>query len=195
MASDDRDEPIRFECIRCGACCSSKEMLVTVTGRDVSRIALALGLDAGQMLRVIDFYLHVENDPLPLGLRHIDRVRTEKGLAILALKKNEVGACVFLENNLCLIHPARPGVCRAFPFVFFKDARATSWGLSALNTLCPGLGQGPEVHSASLHEVAEDVLEDISIYSEFVQEWNEQNHEHSALFLIESILSDIRFLA
>ena len=48
-------------------------------------------------------------------------MKTEQGTAYVALKKLDDGSCVFLDNNLCLIHPIRPAVCASFPFVFRRD--------------------------------------------------------------------------
>jgi Fe-S-cluster containining protein len=185
--------PPRFECTRCGACCSARDLIVTLTGRDIARIAVGLGLDARQLLRAIDFYVSSNGETLPAGLQHTPQVMTEKGRAIIALKKSESGSCVFLDNNLCLIHSIRPGACRAFPFFFSDEGGTTAWGLSAMKSICPGLGKGKRVSSTELLETAEQILEEIAISKDFIGEWNESTTTHRSVDFVESILHDSRF--
>ncbi|MFW9932511.1 MAG: YkgJ family cysteine cluster protein, partial [Candidatus Thorarchaeota archaeon] len=183
-----------FKCICCGACCSQKDMIVTLTGRDISYLAHALGLDAKQMLRVVDFYIQTKAMILPQGLQNIPRIETERGLAIIALKKNPTGECIFLENDLCMVHPARPGVCKSFPFTFREENDEISYGLSAKQSICPGIGQGDEILVNELLILAQEILEDLSIFSEFVSYWNDSEHEHEASMFLEAVLADIRFI-
>jgi Fe-S-cluster containining protein len=169
-------------------------MLVTLTGRDLVKIAVTLGLNADHMLRTIDFYIQVEGDLVPEGLKHIPQTRTEEGYAIIALKKNEVGACIFLEDDKCMIHAIRPGACASFPFVYERVTDGIDWGLSAKKEICPGIGKGPIVNEEELLETATSVLEELEIYREFTSEWNDTNPPHTAEKLIARIISDIRFI-
>ncbi len=166
---------------------------MTLTGRDITRIAFTLSLEPKHMLRAVDFYVQSDSIPLPDGLRDVARPLTEQGLTIIALKKAPSGQCIFLDNNLCMIHPARPGVCRAFPFTFNELEDDITWGFNAMMSICPGLGQGDEMNPSDLHITAQEVLEDIAIYRQFVMEWNNTFSSHTALSLLERILSDPRF--
>jgi len=168
-------------------------MIVTLTGHDITRIAFALGLDSTQMLKVVDFYIQPENTISPIGLQDTIRLKTENGMAVLALRKNKSHQCIFLDDDLCMIHPARPGACRAFPFVFSYMEEEISWGLSALKSICPGLGSGEEVDFAELYDIAQEVLEDLALFREFGYDWNQRNCEHTAVLLLDSVLSDPRF--
>lgn len=185
------DEPILFECIKCGACCREESLLVTVTGRDLVRISMVLGLDASELIRALDFYL-VSGITAHDGLRDFPALNTEKGPAYVALKKMENGDCVFLKDNLCMIHTIRPVVCMSFPFVFQDAGDHRKWGLSAMKHICPGLGSGPRVIGSELIELADTVLEDLVLFKEFGEEWSTIT-EPSAQKLIEAILSDSRF--
>ena len=147
-----KDDQIQFECTKCGACCREDSLLVTVTGRDIARISQGLGLDSNEVIRALDFYL-VSGEDTPEGLRDIPPVNTEHGLAYVALKKLENGDCVFLKDNLCMIHAIRPGVCMSFPFVFWDEGDENTWGLSAKKEICPGLGEGPVVDVSELREL------------------------------------------
>jgi len=185
------DESILFECTKCGACCREESLLVTITGRDLARISLILGLDAKELIRAVDFYL-VSGITSRDGLRDFPPLNTEKGPAYITLKKMEDGDCVFLKDDLCMIHKFRPVVCMSFPFVFQDAGNHRKWGLSSMQHICPGLGNGPKVLGSELIELADTVLEDLVLFREFAEDWN-TNSEPTALKLIEAILKDPRF--
>ena len=185
---------VHFECIRCGACCKNLDLIVTLTGRDIAKIAISLGLSSEQMLRAVDFYIQDENGSLPIGLKHIPQIVTEEGQAIIALKKNPDGDCIFLKDALCMIHEIRPGACAAYPFVFERKDDGMTWGLSAMKEICPGIGNGPAVRESELLETATMVLEEIEIYREFANDWNTIRESHTALQILSDVLSDIRFI-
>jgi len=189
---NSRNGQIQFECTKCGACCRENSLLVTVTGRDIVRISMGLNLASSEIIRALDFYLSAGNQSSQ-GLRDFPVVNTEKGLAYVALKKLENGDCVFLKDNLCMIHLIRPAVCMSFPFVFSKDEAGMSWGLSAMKHICPGLDSGPKVRDSDLRELAISVLEDLDIYNDFVNEWNQEENPTAAR-LVETILDDPRFI-
>ena len=145
------------------------------------------------MLKVVDFMILPAGSSRPRGLRGIPAAETERGPAVLALRKMKNGDCAFLENDLCMIHPARPSVCQSFPFVFRRDSGGTYWGLSAQKEICPGLGEGPEVDERELNDIARIILDDMDKYAEFVSEWNEAEPAPTAARLLQAILLDPRF--
>ncbi len=186
------DDRIQFECIKCGACCREDALLVTVTGRDIARISMGLGLESSDAVKAFDFYL-MSGSESPEGLRNISALNTEQGPAYIALKKLENGDCIFLKDDLCMIHTIRPGVCMSFPFVFWDGGDEKTWGLSAMKEICPGLGSGPKVEISDLRELADAVLEDIELFKDFAEEWNRDEENPKAESLVETILSDPRF--
>jgi Fe-S-cluster containining protein len=131
---------IHFECIKCGACCRHENMIVTLTGRDLVKLSQNMGLSSKDLLRAVDFYILRKDEQVPIGLRNVPSILTERGMAYIALKKIDEGSCIFLKDDLCMIHTYRPAACRAFPFVFEMDNDGIAWGLSALKDICPGLG-------------------------------------------------------
>jgi len=169
---------------------------VTVTGHDIVRLSFFLGISSSETLRALDFYVLPEggSDP-PVGMRDIPAVNTENGPAYIALRRMENNECIFLSDDLCMIHQFRPGVCRSFPFVFQEKGGETTWGLSAVKEICPGLGTGSEIGIDELEDISVPVLRELSLYREFVSEWNENQDNPSASLLIETILSDSRFAA
>ncbi|MHA1939665.1 MAG: YkgJ family cysteine cluster protein [Candidatus Thorarchaeota archaeon] len=184
---------VHFECTQCGACCRQEGLLVTVTGHDIARLSVFLGLSASETLRALDFYVLSETDDAPIGMRDISTVRTENGRAYAAIRKLENNECIFLSDDLCMIHQIRPGVCKSFPFVFHEKDGSTTWGLSAMKEICPGLNTGPEVTTGELEDVSLPVLRELSTYLEFASEWNEKEASPTVLSLIETMLSDPRF--
>lgn len=152
-----------------------------------------LGLSASETLRALDFYIMAETNDTPIGMRDIPVVHTEHGRAYVAIRKLENSECIFLSDDLCMIHQIRPGVCKSFPFVFHEKDGSTTWGLSAMKEICPGLSTGPEVTAAELEDTSLPVLRELSIYQNFASEWNEKEENPTALSLIEAILSDPRF--
>ncbi|MBN2228788.1 MAG: YkgJ family cysteine cluster protein [Candidatus Thorarchaeota archaeon] len=186
------EKPPHFECTKCGTCCRDDSILITVTGGDIKNISSVLDLSPEEILRALDFYITSDDRPAPLGLKDIPSPITERGKALIALRKMENGECIFLKDDLCMIHTFRPVVCQSFPFVFSIKGGEIMWGLSAKKEICPGLGTGPLVSVDELGSLAELVLREIGNYHVFVDEWN-QNGGGSTLNLIRTILSDARF--
>lgn len=163
---------LRFECQHCGACCRQPNLIVTVTGKDILRIATALGLNASETINALDFYLIDNETSFPEGMRDIPPIMTEKGLAYVAIRKMEDGACIFLDDNKCMIYPVRPAVCRTFPFTFQMKDDGLRWGISALSHICPGLGKGEYIDKSDLQELGRETINELSYYVEFVEKWN-----------------------
>ncbi|MHA2132321.1 MAG: YkgJ family cysteine cluster protein [Candidatus Thorarchaeota archaeon] len=182
---------VRFECTKCGACCRQDELLVTVTASDIARLGVGLGLNAIELTRALDFYILDDDESVPDGLHHIPRISTEKGLAYVALRKLENGDCVFLNDDLCMVHPIRPAVCRSFPFTFRKGGKDLMWGLSAMKEICPGLGEGEEVSICFLHELSREVLSSMDAYDLVSEEWNKTGPEYSAVDYVIFVLEKL----
>lgn len=178
-----------FECTRCGSCCRDDQVLVTVTSGDIIRISKALELTSNEILRALEFYIIDSGEKIPLGLEKIPSIKTERGLAYVALKKMENGECVFLKDDECMIHSVRPMVCRSFPFVFSRTNGEISWGLSAKKEICPGLGIGPLVSREELNSLASEILQDFENYDKFTQSWNNRRRPQTALAFIDEAFS------
>jgi Fe-S-cluster containining protein len=189
----DSGTGVFFECTKCGACCRHENIIITLTGSDLAKLSQSLALSSNELLRAIDFYILNEDEEPPIGLRNIPCVKTERGMAYLALKKLGNGDCIFLKDNLCMIHSFRPSACRSFPFVFEMHDDGILWGLSALKDICPGIGTGSEVSFEELKELGLTVIESIQIFREFTEEWNRNEEHPTTLLLLKTILSDPRF--
>ena len=99
---------IRFKCTGCGDCCRHVKETVPVDSQDAFRIAKYL-LETGEDIFCIDQFLLEYATPALLN---------ECGYFVYFLKSvGEDDACVFLKDNRCTIHEAKPRACRLYPFM------------------------------------------------------------------------------
>lgn len=84
-----RNTPFSYHCNACGRCCVNKR--IQTNPYEVLRLARNLGMKTGEFARQ---YLDKEGPYL--------RVTAE-------------GACIFLNNKGCGVHPDRPVACRTYP--------------------------------------------------------------------------------
>lgn len=94
--------PVFHDCQRCTACCRWPGQ-VRLTETEIPAIATFLGFS--------------ENDFIQ---RHTRLQQDRRGLA---LQEQPDGACIFLQNNLCVVQPVKPQQCRDFPNLWkYPDA-------------------------------------------------------------------------
>jgi hypothetical protein len=113
------DGGLRFECTRCGRCCTGVSGYVWVDEAEIIALArqLGLGLD--------DF-----------GRRYLRRV----GARYALIDRPGTGECVFYDGAACTVYPARPRQCRSFPFWPKNLASSDAWEATA--TCCEGIDDG-----------------------------------------------------
>lgn len=124
---------LRFECARCGNCCSGPPGYVWVTKNEIKAIAEFLGctnetLNKGLLRRV--------------GLRY-------------SLTEKRDGDCIFLKHkdgeSVCSIYPVRPTQCRTWPFWAANLRSPKAWEAAALS--CPGIGQGTHYSFVAVEKI------------------------------------------
>ncbi|NCC25290.1 MAG: YkgJ family cysteine cluster protein [Deltaproteobacteria bacterium] len=103
-----------FVCQRCGACCLGQGGIV-VGLAEQERICAFLGLS---LVEFLETYA-------------VER----RGKVEIAV--NDMNQCVFFGPSGCLIHPAKPDVCRAWPFFRGNLMDRDSWKMA--QDACPGL--------------------------------------------------------
>lgn len=105
-----------FECQRCGHCCAGEGGIV-LAASDAARLAAHLGVSRDEFLAA----------------------HTEAGGRLPRLRTGPDGYCAFYAPDLpgCGIHPARPDVCRAWPFFRGNLLDAGSWEM--IQDDCPGV--------------------------------------------------------
>jgi uncharacterized protein len=107
------DQTPVFACRQCGECCRGDKGIL-VTPAEMAALADFLGLKREELQRR---YLIAS----PLGPQVAARN----------------GACIFLEDNRCRVHPVKPGICREWPFLPALLAHADEF--EAAKEACPGI--------------------------------------------------------
>jgi len=102
-----------FQCRECGDCCQGQGGIYVQPG-EVALMAAFLHLPVAEFR---GRYLEAS----PLGER----------LASVA------GACTFLKENRCLVHPVKPAICRRWPFL--KALLNHPEELEGAKGACPGI--------------------------------------------------------
>jgi Fe-S-cluster containining protein len=111
-------EGLRFQCRRCGACCTGEPGYVYLRRGEAGAIAAFAGL----------------------GVKEFRARYTRKDHGRTSLGEESDGRCVFFEEGECRIYQVRPVQCRTFPFWRWNTASRENWKTMAGE--CPGLGKG-----------------------------------------------------
>lgn len=122
---DDRTET--FSCQRCGKCCEGRGGIV-VGPRDLPRLCAHFRLPAEEVLA-----------------RYTETLGGKP-----TIKCGEDGFCMFFKAGFgCGIHPARPAVCRAWPF--FRGNLVDKVSFDMAREDCPGISREAG-HAQFAHE-------------------------------------------
>jgi len=115
---------VRFVCKRCAKCCGDTEERV--------RQILLLKIEAERISQrtlkgICEFAEKIEgSEPY-----------------VYRMKKTDDGKCVFLKDNLCSIYPARPLICRFYPFQLKNIGNGRF--VFTYTDECPGIGDGSQL--------------------------------------------------
>lgn len=126
-------EGLRFECTRCGRCCTGRGeyAYVYLTREDLARLARHLGLS-----------------PAEAAARHCAR---DGPWWVL---RSEGPACRFLDaEGGCAVYAARPMQCRTWPF--WRDNLERERWEGPVRETCPGIGSGPLYPREEVERLAE----------------------------------------
>jgi len=117
---------LRFECTRCGNCCTGAPGSVRIDEEEAQAMAAHLGLDWA------DFQ------------ERCTRLLEDGSTALTERADHD---CVFWSKSQgCLVYPVRPRQCRTWPFWRRNLASPAHWAAAAEG--CPGIGRGP-LHDAA----------------------------------------------
>lgn len=106
---------IVFNCKKCGHCCEGRGGIV-LSGHDIARLAKFLELEQIDALR--DYTYEISG-----------KVRLISG---------SDGYCIFFRRGSgCSVHPAKPDICRAWPF--FRGNLNDRHSFAMAKEFCPGI--------------------------------------------------------
>ena len=110
---------LRFECTRCGACCTGAAGFVWVDVAEIERLAARLKMS-------LDTF----------GRKYLRQV--EDRISLVEKPNND---CVFWERGKgCTVYEDRPIQCRTWPFWGENIATREDW--VRVEGVCPGSGEG-----------------------------------------------------
>ena len=106
-------EQLVFTCRQCGECCQGDKGIL-VTPEEAHRLAAFLGLTLDELHR---------------------RYLIASSLGPQVATRN--GACIFLADTRCQVHPVKPRICREWPFLPALLEHADEFDTA--KEACPGL--------------------------------------------------------
>lgn len=130
------DKGLRFECQRCGTCCTGAPGTIYVDKNEVDRIAKYLSIRTPCF---IEKYLY----PFRAGY---------------SIREYSDGRC-FFYNDGCTVYPVRPSQCKAFPFWVENLRSPKKW--QRISKKCPGIGRGPFYSKEQILEIVRSDLDTV----------------------------------
>jgi Fe-S-cluster containining protein len=120
--SDWFADGLRFECTRCGNCCTGSPGYVWLSERDEQALAGFLALSPAEFRKRYTRLVH--------------------GKLSLVEKPGHANDCVFLtDDRRCAVNDVKPRQCLTYPFWPRILAGPASWEEAGQS--CPGIGGGP----------------------------------------------------
>jgi len=162
---------MKWRCTLCGQCC--KRYTPFVLPDDVERIGESTRWPISRFVtlyRATDF-----DEPLEeADERYL--FRTKRGSLVMCLSRARLPdgdiACVFLRDNMCLVHPFRPFICRQYPFQP-EDAMYLEGPFRLINKPCYGRHAEDEtVDENPVRQNYRVFQERQESYLDKLQEWN-----------------------
>nr|MDO8135105.1 YkgJ family cysteine cluster protein [Candidatus Njordarchaeum guaymaensis] len=121
----------------CGECC--RRYAIPVTSSDIDRIIRFTGLSPMRFLTLME-----PDNSVIQTYKDFPKIRLKDGdNFVLVLSPKNYG-CMFLKDNKCSIHEARPLVCKPFPFEYsIEKGGEVEFSINIeARTFCKGLGKG-----------------------------------------------------
>jgi Fe-S-cluster containining protein len=119
MADPWYQDGLRFECTRCGNCCTGPPGFVWVNAEELAALARFRGETVAEVTA--------------LYTRAVERRRS--------LREKANGDCIFFDREKgCTVYPVRPRQCRTWPFWESNVETPAAWKRTC--AVCPGSGKG-----------------------------------------------------
>ncbi|MFX1311493.1 MAG: YkgJ family cysteine cluster protein [Promethearchaeota archaeon] len=196
----ENKKELRFECTRCGSCCTDKNTLVNLTYLDILRIKNGLSLNLSEVLEIVGLYIYkIKITTKELNKMVISPLQTEKGPSFIGLIKDKRGFCCFYDekNHKCLIYPLRPIFCRTFPFSFTYSSNKKKSEIELFYTekgkqYCPGIGfSAPIINLNKWIELGKKTIKELNKNFILIKEWNKSVKEGHIIPSIKNFLLNI----
>ncbi|MFX1572556.1 MAG: YkgJ family cysteine cluster protein [Promethearchaeota archaeon] len=195
-----KKQEYRFECIRCGKCCTDKDTIVNLTYLDILRIKNGLRLELKEVLEIIGFYMYDRKlTSKQLNQMVISPLLTEKGPAFIGLIKDKKGCCYFYDEKTskCLIYALRPLFCRTFPFTFNYSSNEKNREIEIFLTekgkqYCPGISsEAPIINLDDWIELGNKAFKELNKNFIVIKKWNKSVKCGSIIPSIKTFLLNI----
>ncbi len=164
----------RFTCQRSGHCCCDREIIVTLTYRDIFLLYKVLEQNFHELLKQISFY-RLDKSTKSLLKEHmvLTPIQTSQGDIIPGLKKRKDNSCIFYFKPNCTIYSHRPLACKNYPLAFIKEKKEILcvWAKKSLKT-CPGIGKGQLLKLNEIKNRGTDYFKEINLHNHVVNELN-----------------------
>lgn len=191
----DISDDFRFECIRCGNCCTDGNTIVNLTYIDILRIKNGLTLNLNELIYVLAFYVfETDLNEKERKKMVISPIKTQKGFAFVGLFKKKTGECYFydVKNKICKIYNLRPTFCRTFPFSFKRinkneiDIFYSNKGIE----YCPGIGgDSPLINIEKYLKLGNNALKDIDLNEDIINKYNTSVNENKIKPSVKNFLN------
>jgi len=191
----------RFECIRCGKCCTDSNTIVNITYSDILRIKNGLTLTLNELIYVLAFYVFETelNEKKPEKMV-ISPIKTQKGFTFVGLFKKKTGECYFYDakNKMCKIYNLRPTFCRTFPFSFKRINKKEIKNQYEIDIFysnkgieyCPGIGgDSPFINIKKYLILGKNTLKDIDLNEDIINKYNTLVNENKIKPLVKNFLN------
>lgn len=187
----NNDFKCKFECNRCGTCCTDKKTIVNLTKTDIIRLKHSLKLDIKELLEITSFYVLGESQSSEIfDQMVIPPILTERGQSFVALRKKDDGSCIFYnqEKKKCRIYSIRPCFCRTFPFSFNlnEDEKVKILITEKGKKYCEGINdKAPVIDVKSWKSLGKKALKDLEKNANFIFNWNKNEKNPTAKKFLE----------
>lgn len=189
----DNDYKFKFECTRCGTCCTDNKTIVNLTITDLNRLKNGLKLDLDELLEITSFYLFNESPNSEIiDKMVIPPINTERGKSFIALRKKVDGHCIFYnqEKEKCRIYSIRPCFCRTFPFSFrlLENDKIEILITEKGKQYCPGLNEHAHLINVEYWKsLGVKTLKDLEKNTAFILDWNKQEKSPTAKKFLKKV--------
>lgn len=177
-------QEFKFECIRCGNCCTDPNTIVNTSYFDIVRIKNGLNLTLDELIYILGFYIFERSISGKTRKKLvISPVIVEKGPAFVGLFKKKNGECYFYnnKNKECSIYNLRPMFCRTFPFSFQKIGKYTKESSGKIKIFlsskgidyCPGISSdSPVINVEEWLKLGSKTLKEIGENEKLIYKYN-----------------------